>query len=263
MNIIVFSKDRAAQLDLFMRSMVEYFSEYIDFKIYVIYTYSSNVFKKGYDELIKLYEDINFITETNFKKDVLSTIDPNLKFTTFFVDDIIWKESFSINDDKFILFEQSTDILCLSLRLNSNLNYCYAANHSMTLPISYDNGVWNWRGERGDYGYPMSLDGHIFKTQDILPLLQRLIYKNPNQLEAMLSYSPINKPKMMCYDKSKIINNPANKVQTNNPNKHGSISAEYINEQFLKGYMIDLEPYRNINNTQCHLEMPINFIKDE
>lgn len=261
MNIIIFSKDRAAQLDLFIRSMKEYFKECNNHKINILYTYSNEKFKQGYNELIEIYPEINFIKETNFKNDTLNQINPEVKYTVFFVDDIIWKEPFSTTDKEFKIFENNSDILCLSLRINPNLNYCYPASQKMVLPKTYNNGIWYWRGETGDYGYPMSLDGHIFRTKEIIPLLQKLPYKNPNSLESMLASFPLTLPKMICYEKSKIINNPANKVQTNNPNKHGSIRSEFLNQKFISGYMIDLEPYRNLNNTQCHLELPISFIK--
>lgn len=263
MNIIVFSKDRAAQLDLFLRSMEEYFPEYYYHNFNIIYTYSNQKFKKGYEELIKLYNNVKFIKETDFKKNILNKINKNIDYTVFFVDDIIWKEPFSTEDNEFHTFEVNKDILCLSLRLNPNLNYCYTANKSMSLPKTYNKGIWEWKGESGDYGYPMSLDGHIFRTKEILPYLKKLNYKNPNSLEGSLASFPLSNPKMICYDKSKIVNNAINKVQTNNPNRHGNVTADYINNKFLEGYMIDLDPFRNMDNKQCHIDEPIKFIKDE
>lgn len=263
MNIIIFSKDRAAQLDLFLRSMEEYFQEYNNFKIKILYTYSNEEFKRGYEILKSLYSYPYFIKEENFKNNLLTLIDSKEKYTVFFVDDIIWKDYFSFKSEEFQNFENDENILALSLRVNPYLNYCYPASQKMTKPKSMENNIWYWKGESGDFGYPMSLDGHIFRTKDILPLLKKINYKNPNDLEGKLSSIPINKPKMICFDKSKIINNAVNKVQTNNSNKYGNISADYINHQFLSGYMIDLKNFREINNTQCHIEIPISFIKDE
>lgn len=258
MNIIVFSKDRACQLELFLRSMSEYFREFNSFKINILYTYSNEFFKNGYDKLInKYYTNINWIKENNFKNDLLSVINKNEKYTIFFVDDIIWKNYFSIKDEEFKIFEQDERILTLSLRLHPNLTYCYTMNIPLTPTKSK---IWKWRGLAGDYGYPMSLDGHFFRTTEIINLLNILEYKNPNQLEALLAINPINKPLMLCYDKSIIFNNPINKVQTNNPNRHGNITAEYLNQEFLKGFIIDLEKFRHIDNESCHKEIPIKFI---
>lgn len=266
MNIVVFSKDRAAQLDLFLRSMEEYFAEYNYFKVNVLYTFSNDSFYLGYESLFDLHPGVNFVRETNFKNDLVSLIS-DYEYTVFFVDDIIWKDKFSIRDKEFSIFENSTNIdkkvLCLSLRINPDLNYCYTANIPMKKPKFFGGGMWEWKGASGDYGYPMSLDGHIFRTKEIKPYLQKLNYKNPNNLEGILASVPLANPYMLCYENSKIVNNPANKVQTNNPNKHGNISAEYLNDKFLDGYMIDLEPFKGLKNTQCHMELPITFIEDD
>lgn len=255
-NVICFSKDRSAQLDLFIRSFEYYSKEKCDIKI--IYTYSNDEFKKGYDKLINYYIDIDFIKETDFKNDILKNIDLDKKYTTFFVDDIIFKNEFSINDKEFEKFESDKSILCLSLRLHPRLTFCYAANIPM---MPTNNTLFEWFNKTGDYNYPMSLDGHIFRTEEIYTLLMKLDYKNPNQLELYLSMNPINKPKMLCYNNSIIINNPCNKVQTNNPNKHGNIDAKYINDRYLDEYIIDLDEYKGIDNESCHKELPIKFIK--
>lgn len=247
MNIIIFSKDRACQLDLLIRSMKK---NWINTNIKVLYTFSDSLYQKGYEQLITKYPNISFIKEKNFRSDLLGLVDTQDKWTVFLVDDIVFKNTFSFNN------KLPDDVLCLSLRLHPYLTYCYAANIPMK-PIGKTE--WNWKGLSGDYGYPMSLDGHIFRTEDIYPLLKTLPYKNPNSLETILAVCPINRPKMMCLEKSIIINNPCNKVQTNNPNRFGNISAEFLNEKYLKGYVIDLDPFQGIEMESCHKELPITF----
>ena len=58
-NIIGFSKDRPAQLELFIRSMKFYFREFYEYKINILYTYSDDRFKEGYDKLFKIHADSN------------------------------------------------------------------------------------------------------------------------------------------------------------------------------------------------------------
>lgn len=255
-NFIIFSRDRSCQLELFLRSMKYFFVEFDQHKISILYKYTNQQFKNGYDKLIVEYPSINFVLENDFKTDLLSLI--KNKYTIFFVDDIIWKEPFSLNCDDFNLFEKNENILTYSLRLHPNLTYCYTANVLMNPTKSK---LFTWYNLPGDYGYPMSLDGHFFRTQDIMNLLINLPYNNPNQLEAMMSVRPLNKPLMLCSEKSIIFNNPCNKVQTNNPNRHGNISAEYLNENFLNDYIIDLEPFKYLNNESCHKEISITLIK--
>jgi hypothetical protein len=259
-NIIIFSFNRAAQCELFLRSMKKYFKEYNNFKINVLYKYSDNFYKKGYEKLKGIYPEINFILENNFKVDLLSLINITNEYTIFFVDDMVWKNPFTLNCDEFEIFKNDKDILTFSLRLHPKLNYCYTANVKMN-PIPYK--IWKWYGLPGDYGYPMSLDAHFFRTNDIINHLKNLQYNNPNQLESILAMYPLNKSKMICCEDSFLFNNPINKVQINNPNRHGNITAEFLNTQFLNNYFIDLSVFDGLKNDSCHKEVSIEFVKQD
>lgn len=264
MNIIIFSKDRPSQLDLLIRSMKKYFNEFYDYQIKILYRYTSDDYGVGYTKLIEYHPDENIIwkKEDDFKKDLISLFNNSLKYSVFFVDDNIFKEPFSILDEKFKHFEKNDDILCLSLRLHPRLKYCYAAKVPMTLPYFHENNIFSWIGQSGDYGYPMSLDGHIFKTINLLYYILYLDYKCPNSLESIMASRPLFLyPNMLCYDKSVIINNPINKVQKYNNNYHGNIEAEFLNKEFLCGKRLDLSLYDGIDNISCHQELPIKFIE--
>jgi len=262
MNAIVFSKDRAGQLDLFIRS----FEQHVkcgNMNLKVLYTYSNQEFMEGYDKVKAKFPGIHFKREFDFKPDLLSLVEDSEKHIVFFVDDNIFLHDFSTEDKEFKHFSGRGDILCLSLRCHPNLTYCYPASVEMTNPNMNGDNVWNWINATGDYGYPMSLDGHVFRTSQIKQMLLAFNYKNPNSLEFVLSMNPMNLPKMSCYDKAIIVNNPCNKVQTNNPNKHGDIDAKVINDMFLDDYYIDLSPYTGNVYESCHKELPVSFVKSE
>jgi hypothetical protein len=223
LNIIVFSKDRACQLELFIRSMKFYFKEFYEHKINILYTYSNDKYKEGYEKLFTIHNDknINYIKEINFKEQVLTLIDINNPYTIFFVDDIVFKNHFSIESEKFKIFSKSDDILTLSLRLHPYLTYCYPAKINMRSPRLDSNSTFKWEEETGDYSYPMSLDGHFFRTNEIYSLSKILNYSNPNSYEGILASYPLNRPKMICFEESIIVNNPINKVQNYNNNIFG------------------------------------------
>ena len=265
LNIIVFSRDRACQLELFIRSMKFYFKEFSEYKINVLYTFSDFKFKEGYDKLFKIYNDsnINYIRESNFKSQVVSLLNIDNPYTVFFVDDIVFKNSFSLTSLPFKLLTLRDDILTLSLRLHTKLTYCYPARIEMTPPEFDNSNAFKWYGLRGDYGYPMSLDGHFFRTKEILSITKVITFKNPNSYESMLAGYPLNRPKIICFEDSIIVNNPINKVQNFNNNVHGNITAEYLNQKFLDDYIIDLENFKGIKNDSCHQEININLIKNE
>ena len=265
-NIIIFSKDRPQQLEFFLRSMKFYFKEFSEHKINILYTYSNNSFKEGYDKLFTIHNDlnINYIKETqDFKRHVLLLLDQDNPYSIFFVDDIVFKNPFTLNCKQFKLFTLNDEILSLSLRLHPYLIYCYSARIRQTSPSFDSNLIFKWYGEQGDYNYPMSLDGSFFRTSDILALTKILPFTNPNSYESILASYPINRPKLICFEESIILNNPINKVQNWNNNVHGSISAEFLNYKFLDGYIIDLYDFKGFKNISCHQEVEIKLIKNE
>jgi len=266
LNIVIFSKDRACQLELLIRSMKFYFKEFYENKINILYTYSDDKFKDGYEKLFNIHNDqnIRYIKETQpFKNHVLTLLDPNNPYTVFFVDDIVFKNTFTLESKQFKLFTLNDEILTLSLRLHPYLTYCYAARIRMNSPNFDSNFIYKWLGAQGDYGYPMSLDGHFFRTSEISALTKAISFKNPNSYEGVLAGYPLNRLKIICFEESIVVNNPINKVQTNNNNFHGTISAEYINNEFLNNKIIDFEDFKEFKNYSCHQEIEIKFIKNK
>jgi hypothetical protein len=65
---------------------------------------------------------------------------------------------------------------------------------------------------------------------------------------------------MICFEESIIMNNPINKVQNFNNNIFGTISAEYINHEFLNDKIIDFEIFKGFKNYSCHQEIKIEFV---
>ena len=258
MNIIVFSKDRAMQLELFIRSFNKYVKNFDVHVIKILYTYSDNNYKDGYDKLIDMkYPNVQFVREVNFKCDLQSMIDISDKYTVFFVDDIVFKSPVDFYDKQMEIFENDKQILCRSLRLYPGLTFCYTMNVSMNKPVFLYNNVYFWRGQSADFGYPMSVDGHIFRTEEIIQYVNGLNYNNPNSFEGEMASRPMNIPKMICYNESIIVNNPCNKVQTNNSNLHGNVKVEDLNKKFLEGYTISMENIDGIKNISCHQEIEL------
>jgi hypothetical protein len=253
-NITIFSKDRACQLDALLRSYYKWTNAPDPS---VIYTFSTEYFGEGYDKLIRRFPDVKWILQGDFKIDTLQSIDVHKLYTVFFVDDIIFKSNFDVDEVQIL---ENPDVCCLSLRLSSVINYCYSMNIPSPPPQLDFDYTWNWRGKPGDWGYPMSVDGHIFNTRDILPLLVNLNYRNPNTLEAGIAGSPLPKPKMACLNEHVIYNIPQNLVQTewHNRNLNG-LSASILNEKYLEGEEIDIDHLASIQNNACHFEVHYKF----
>jgi hypothetical protein len=262
-SIVVFSKDRAMQLELFLRSFNNYVKDANRYRINVLYTYSDDKYLMGYDKLCQtMPRNVDLLKETDFKQDVIDLIGNSNPYTVFFVDDDFFKNSFDFFDAQMDVFDWDRRIACRSLRIDRDMQYCYTTQKPMMQPIFYANNVFNWKESQEDFGYPMSLDGHIFRTAEILPFLMELDYQNPNTLEGQLVHKRNKLGELMiCYDNSIIMNNPVNKVQTVNNNLHGNISAKELNDLFLEGNIIDMSSFGGIKNKSAHQELQLNFIK--
>jgi hypothetical protein len=265
-NIIVFSKDRACQLDLFLRSWEKFVD--IPGKINVLYTYtqSNDRFRVGYEKLIDLHPSVNFVPEDDFTCFVpksyfydraMELINPAKPNTIFFVDDIVFINKFSTNSEEFTEFKINSNILALSLRLGKNINYCYPSNSYCPGPELKLFGRFDI-SKGGYWSYPMSIDGNIYKTADLLPILKKIEFKNPNTLEYQMACNPINKSEMVCFESSRLINLAINRVQDEFKNRAGSASHHFLNDGFLNGKTINLDQLLNQpqvkNSNSCHIE---------
>jgi len=261
-NFIVFSKDRACQLELLLRSMKKHFTEWSMIKTSILYTYSTDDFRLGYEKTKQYHPEFSYVQEQpgRFKDQVIELIKPENQATMFFVDDQVFKNRFDLKTDQVRRFLMYSNIVCLSLRMCPRMDYCYTEKRSTPQPRFTPMNEWFWPDQIGDWSYPHSLDAHLFRTDDILPLAKELEYTNPNTFEgALAARPPLHKPFMICYDEAKVMNIPVNKVQTANGNHCGNIPAEYLNKEFLSSKRISLSNIELVKNTAPHQELPIVF----
>jgi hypothetical protein len=246
-TIIVFSKNRACQLELLLRSLQQF--QY-NSPVSVLYTCNPG-FEAGYKKLIEMYPEITFIREVNFKQQLVCLIG---EYTMFMVDDDIIIESFCEDCPEFIEFKRNPDILCLTLRIWPGYN----------APPELKNNTWIWRGLKKGWGYPMSVTSHIFRKEDIFPIILKNEMEIPNDLEVRLRKNAPDRPLMLCFDKPKTINNLANQVQNKYVSKNLSgVSLEYLEEMFLKGERLSLEDIKEKAKgaTDCFLKTDFKWEK--
>lgn len=258
-NTVIYSKDRAMQLDLLLRTYVDHNKSCAENEdnITVIYKATNEEFAKGYNELAAFYAilpEIKFVKESDFRQDTLNAINVEYKYTMFLMDDIIVYNKFSFEDEPFKLLEKYPDgILAVSLRLSSKTNYCYPISRNQTIPSFHKNCAWKWTEGDADFGYPMSLDGNVFHTSKILEILAQIPserFTHPNTLEGALNdYAQARKSSgtipqvMVCYpEASRLFNNPCNRVQNVVENKNeNSLDPARLNEMFLSGKIINID----------------------
>jgi hypothetical protein len=257
-NCIIFSKDRAMQLDACLRT-IETLAPY-EGPITVIYASSSSEFDAAYRS-IEFGKRVRLHAEGgDFRSAVLAAVDVGEARTVFHTDDdVFFRSPLSppVLEEGFAAF---------SLRLGLNTTYCYPFRRSQLLPDFVDDGAllaWDWTRARDDFSYPMSLDGHVFDTSLLLRMLRRAQFTNPNELEEELHVRRHLAPRwMVACRESAMTSIPANTVSTTHANRaqlNPETSPEMLNERFLLGERIDIDRMNFSNVCAAHTEVPFAF----
>lgn len=285
LTAIIFSKNRACQLDLLLRSIRKNLP--IFDRILILYTYTSDDFKKGYEVLrYKHYNTIYLLKQTDFKKNTIQLINDSSEMVCFFVDDnIIYRK----NDTKpkYIkhLFINIEDFGCFSFRLGFNtivqnpysnpprtiqinqpikqINFTVQDENTQHQKCDCSVYVWEWDKLPhigNNFGYGFSVDGHIY-SKDVLLKSLDFDFDNPNAFEGR--FDTKNIPGIMaCCSRSSVVNNPLNLVGSSNnaAGKFYGHTLEELNDKFLDGKKISLESISKNNIIGCHQEMKIELI---
>lgn len=252
METIIFSYNRPAQLDLLLRSI----KRFTDLDSLTVLYLNEPGFE--YDQCIKEHPEVKFVYRTsNLKKHLLDTIklaqDYGEKLVLFLCDDDIFINKVSTKNKQFRIFTDRTEILALSLRMSRTMNYCFDSDIKVDVPQFDSDYAWVWGYYPYDWGYPMSLSGHIFRTDEIKPLLEKFNYDNPTQLESQLAQAPLKNPLMLCFPSQKVVEAPINIVQNECfTNRTGDIDAQWLNDMYSKGNRIDLDFILKNKFVGCH-----------
>ena len=249
---IIFSRNRAMQLELLLRNL--------NIPSSILYTYDEG-FLLGYEKLMKMHLSFEFIKETNFKLQLVENI-RNSKYVMFMVDDDVMLESFEENCPQFTEFKSNSDIISLSLNLCPRYRY-------RNLP-TMDHNKWEWRpySKRAKgytlriWGHPMTCTSHVFRTEDIIPIIESNDITNPNYLEHALvaNEDNIKRSLMMCFDNPKTINNGVNQVQTSFPSRTLNISPEELEHKFLNGERLSLDYIKEKSKSARFYRMMIPYM---
>jgi hypothetical protein len=257
-NCIVFSKDRAMQLDACLRS-IESWAPYAG-PITVVYKATTPEFSAAYHSL-DLADGVRLVAESNdFRSDVIAVLDPGSEHTVFHTD-----------DDVFFRAPPGapsvpSGFAAFSLRLGQNTTHCYTLGRPQRIPATVADGsviAWDWTRAEDDFSYPLSLDGHVLPTRLLLLMLSRARFANPNELEEELHFRRYLAPRMMlAFQESCLVSIPANVVSSTHQNLAGGNpewTPHALNLRFLAGERIDLEAMDFSTVRGAHQEIPLVF----
>lgn len=269
MLIVIFSKDRAMQLDACINSLFANCEglNYGDL-IKVLYKTSNELHEKSYNILIEEHKNVSFVKEDHFKDDLVKIVLGSLQGIILFVtDDTIFTKKFSKLDIREALVENPS-ALGISLRLGLNTTYCYMQNKQQNLPqvehVFGDIYKYKWFGKDKDFGYPLEVSSSAYSVGKMMLLLMNKHYNNPNSFESAmfttLDFYSNTSEDLLMYKTSRAFSNPCNIVQNKKTNRHGNTDVDDLVNDFLDGKRIDIRKYKNMTTNSVHQEEPLYYI---
>ena len=265
---IIFSKNRALQLDLCLRTLQLHCADIHKISDVNVLYKANGHHRESYEILKREYPDVIFVEEQSFKQDLLNIVHNKSGILFSIVDDTVFVEDFLLANIVSNL-ESNPDCLGFSLRLGFNTNFCFPYGKSQDIPatVKIENDVankYNWQSAQLDFGYPLELSSSLYRLEDINEILNDCKYSSPNSLEDSMVRCHIHtKPYLLMYDKSVAFSNPINKVQLDHPNKSGDIDADVLLKYFMAGYRINDAPFNQYKNTGAHELVDIEVKKNE
>lgn len=215
-DVLVFSKDRPAQLDLLLRSIDTHAPDLYS-TITVLYTASSADFYRGYSICFAEHANVRFELQSDFERDVKFWLSRTNDAVSFLVDDDVFYADFSNK-----LFGPGLD---------DGLPRDAATVVRTGRPLSL-------RG--GDYDYPFSVDGNIYTRDTVRDHVALYSFRDPTELEAnghdlreALLFSEV-----LPVDPPCLVGVPANRVSQRSGMPHMGIDPRMLNEAFLRGERI-------------------------
>jgi glycosyltransferase involved in cell wall biosynthesis/thioredoxin-like negative regulator of GroEL len=268
-TVIIFSKDRALQLDGTIRSFYRHCCDPQNSIVKILYHTSNETHRIQYQELAEDFPACKFIPEQDFRNDLIKAlIGSNL--VLFLVDDNIFLRDFSLKKLCSEL-KQTPEAIGVSLRLGRNTVYCYPLACTQKIPVfSVGEGdllAFDWTTSEHDFAYPLEVSSSIYRSTDLVPLIRSIKFSNPNTLEAklaeMANLFKTSHPTLICNNLSITFCAPINKVQTDFGNRTGNqsnLSADNLSVQFGNHQRFDLTKIDSFIPNACHEEIHVPLI---
>lgn len=269
-KIIIFSFDRALQLEALLASVRKYWNK-TEYNLSVIYNTSHESFEQGYQILKNQYSEYNFIKETenkyaypwqtyfslfnvkkllryphtrkqktNFRELVIKeTNSASCEYVMFLTDDSVFIKDVFLSNEDLSFIDNNPFQNQLSLRLGKNITEKPADISCRRGKIEWDFHLYR---QARSWGYNFSVDAHIYSKKLITGLVGKIIFNNPTTLEGHLNnYVQIHNLANhgRTFEEPFILSFPINMVQNIAHNESLHISTEQLNKMFIEGKRLE------------------------
>lgn len=263
-GVLVFSKDRALQLELCIHSLVHHWSDTAP--IVVLYAASNARHEAQYRTLASEYSGVTFQRQGDFRPDIEAIL-AQWQHVCFVVDDTIFTHAFSLERAAAAIGKRGA--LGFSLRLGKNVTHGGPPeSEPFRLPSCHGGpNILSWRwseaGEDRGFGYPLEISSSVYPTATIRAMTARYRYDSPNQLEAVLhecrkghEHEP-----MLCYSHSVAFSAVWNTTQQGKAYSCG-MTAEQMADAFDAGKRLDWKAYAGYETCAYHTLPPVHWRKE-
>lgn len=264
-HLIVWSKDRAAQLHLLLESIERNIPD--TFITSVIYTASTPEHKKGYDILQSEFDEnrVGLIFENDLHDHTMSLVsDPAFDYISFCTDDTVFYRNHGPFDES--LLDDSIATFSLRYGLNTVMQDFHTGRYQPPLNLYEDEGdtirwVFSHYHPLNNYGFPLALDAHIYNREMMYNLMKYLPFTNTNQLESNLFPKRFEIPQnIRSFKQSLAVNIPTNSISgVTRAGEIHSYTTEELNVPYLDGRRIDLDKIMLHSIEGCHQELPLEL----
>ncbi len=281
-DLVVFSYNRPLQLMALLESSTIHLHGVK--KTFVLYR-ADEPYESAYEHLISVFPHVTFVRQSktdpkkDFKQKLLKMAFSGTMSTSshilFGVDDIIVKDDIDL--EAALALQEKTHAHGVFLRLGKNIDYCYMLDVPQKIPQarSVSEGVYAYKFADGeaDWRYPNTLDMTMYRKSDIEEAFLSMPYTNPSELETewqeRSNFDFVHRQKEtfdgalvgLFYESSKVVNIPVNMVANmyGDNRSMNEYTPKELLDYFLKGYRIDLEKVKQVENHSCHAEIPLEF----
>ncbi len=270
LHIIIFSFNRALQLDTLLTSLTEQWKE-PEYCVDVIYNTSGDDYETAYQLVQKKFSTFpithhkeSAITDkpssslfftwdnvkryiktpclrhpkSNFRSLLIKTIKNNpSKHLMFLTDDAMFIREVNLPQHIFTWIDERPEQRQIILRIGEGMN-----NQPKAIVRKKDGYLeWNMYDAplMSNWGYNFSVDAHIYCKEVILQLFEKLWFVNPNTLEDPVCRALRKKKKMgeaLALESPSILSFPINMVQSVAHNESLGVDCKMLNDQYLDGF---------------------------
>ncbi len=270
LQIIIFSYNRALQLDTLLTSLFEHWKS-IKICVDVLYNNSSEDYEKAYKivkkkfsylpvkyhkesiiadkvefslflkwDNVKRFLKYPFLrhAKTNFRSLLIKTIEESpYKHLMFLTDDAMFIKDVNIPQQVFTWINERQIQRQFILRIGEGFN-----DQPKNI-VRKENGFLKWNMYDAEYlsnwGYNFSVDAHIYNKDIILSFLKKIWLVNPSTFEGYMCHA-LRKKKMMgegmAFEYPSLLSFPINMVQTVSQNESLGVDCKQLNDYYLDGY---------------------------